>query len=86
MTDWTTQRMPYAEIQGCALVQDLLPLYLDGEVTHESHVLIADHLGRCERCSGFLAGAQSVRAQMLKEQRAMRQVWPAARRRRLATG
>ena len=72
MTDWTTQRLPYAEIEGCTLVQDLLPLYLDGEVTHESHVLIADHLGRCERCSGFLAGAQSVRAQMLKEQRAMR--------------
>ncbi len=42
----TTQRhrMPRAEIPGCALVQDLIPLYLDGEVTPESHVLIADHL------------------------------------------
>lgn len=73
MTDYTTQRMPHAEISGCALVQDLLPLYLDGEVTHESHVLIADHVQRCERCSGFLAGSQSVRTQMLREQQMLKQ-------------
>ncbi|MBA3944610.1 MAG: zf-HC2 domain-containing protein [Herpetosiphonaceae bacterium] len=71
MTDYTTQRIPRAEIPGCALVQDLLPLYLDDEVTHESHVLIAEHLLRCERCSGYLAGARSVRTQMLREQQVL---------------
>ena len=60
------------EIAGCALVQDLLPLYIDNEVSPESHVLIADHLQHCERCSGFLAGARSVRAQILDEETKVR--------------
>lgn len=70
----TTQRyrMPRTEIPGCALVQDLIPLYLDGEVSHESHALMADHLSQCERCSGYLAGARSVRAQILHEQQTLR--------------
>jgi|GEM_PF-4884782 len=62
------QRLPHTEIPGCALVQDLIPLYLDGEVMPESHVLMADHLQQCERCSGYLAGARSVRQQLLQEQ------------------
>lgn len=66
------QRLPHAEIPGCALVQDLIPLYLDGEVTHESHVLMAEHLQRCERCSGYLAGARSVRSEILSEQQSIR--------------
>ena len=61
-------RLPHAEIPGCALVQDLIPLYLDGEVTPESHALMADHLQHCERCSGYLAGARSVRSQILNDQ------------------
>lgn len=61
-------RLPHAEIPGCALVQDLIPLYLDGEVTPESHTLMADHLQHCERCSGYLAGARSVRSQILNDQ------------------
>lgn len=65
------QRMPHAEIPGCALVQDLIPLYLDGEVTPASHVLMADHLGQCERCSGYLAGARSMRKEILHEQQAV---------------
>jgi hypothetical protein len=71
----TTQRyrVPSAEIPGCTLVQDLIPLYLDGEVSHESHALMADHLAQCERCSGYLAGARSVRSQILKEQQTLRQ-------------
>lgn len=70
--DTINQRMPHAEIPGCALVQDLIPLYLDGEVTPESHVLMANHLQQCERCSGYLAGARSVRAQLLNEQQAVK--------------
>lgn len=74
-TDETQRhRMPHAEISGCALVQDLIPLYLDGEVTPESHVLMADHLQRCERCSGYLAGARAVRSQILNEQQKIRAV------------
>lgn len=60
------------EIPSCTLVQDLIPLYLDGEVSPESHVLIGDHIQQCERCSGYLAGARSVRTQILNEQKAVR--------------
>jgi len=66
------------EIAGCALVQDLLPLYIDNEVSPESHALIADHLARCERCSGFLAGARSVRAQILDEETKVRAAFASA--------
>lgn len=68
-----TQRyqMLRAEIAGCTLVQDLIPLYLDNEVTPESHALIADHLQHCERCSGYLAGARTVRTQILRDQQAV---------------
>ncbi len=72
-TDPTEQcRLPHAEIVGCVLVQDLIPLYLDGEVSPESHVLIAEHVAHCERCSGYLAGARTVRSQILHEQQKIR--------------
>lgn len=64
----TTTRLAGAESASCALVQDLLPLYLDGEVSTTSRDQITDHLGRCERCAGFLAGAQSVRVQLRRDQ------------------
>ena len=53
---------------ACALVQDLLPLYLEGEVSSHSRDMIVEHLGRCDRCSGFLAGAQSVQSQLRRDQ------------------
>jgi predicted anti-sigma-YlaC factor YlaD len=49
------------------LVQDLLPLYIEGEVSSGSRHFIVEHLGQCQRCAGFLAGAQSVRAQFRRE-------------------
>jgi hypothetical protein len=64
----TTRLAGGPEPELCALVQDLLPLYLDGEVSATSRDLITDHLGRCERCAGFLAGAQSVRVQLRRDQ------------------
>lgn len=70
--DTVRDRLPHAEIPGCTLVQDLIPLYLDGEVSPESHALIADHVQRCDRCSGYLAGARTVRSQILNEQRSIR--------------
>lgn len=63
----TTTRMAQAELGACTLIQDLLPLYLEGEVTPASRELIAEHMARCERCAGFLAGAQSVRTQLRAE-------------------
>lgn len=60
------------EIAGCTLVQDLIPLYLDGEVSPESHVLIGNHIQECPRCSGYLAGARSMRTQILHDQQAVR--------------
>ncbi len=62
----------------CALVQDLLPLYIDNEVSPESHDRIATHIAQCERCAGYLAGARSVRAQLQRDQRAVCGPVPAA--------
>jgi hypothetical protein len=64
-----THRLNQQELGACALIEDLLPLYLEGEVSPGSRDLIVEHLARCERCAGFLAGAQSVRAQLRRDQR-----------------
>ena len=64
----TTTRFHSQELGACALVQDLLPLYLEGEVSPGSRDLITEHLARCERCAGFLAGAQSMRVQLRRDQ------------------
>jgi predicted anti-sigma-YlaC factor YlaD len=58
-------------LTDCALVQDLLPLYLDNEVSPESHARIAQHIAQCERCAAYLAGARSMRAQLLRDQQAV---------------
>ncbi|HYF65743.1 MAG TPA: zf-HC2 domain-containing protein [Herpetosiphonaceae bacterium] len=63
-----TKRLTQQELGACALIEDLLPLYLEGEVSPGSRDLIVEHLARCERCAGFLAGAQSVRSQLRRDQ------------------
>jgi predicted anti-sigma-YlaC factor YlaD len=77
-----------AEFGACALVQDLLPLYLEGEVSPGSRDTIVEHLARCERCSAFLAGAQSVRAQLRRDraERARVTVADAPARRAVSAG
>jgi hypothetical protein len=65
----TTSRLLQQELGACALIQDLLPLYIEGEVSAASRDLIAEHLARCERCAGFLAGARTVRDQLGRETR-----------------
>ncbi len=52
----------------CVLIEDLLPLYMEGEVSPGSRDMIVEHLAICERCAGFLAGAQSVRAHLRRGQ------------------
>jgi predicted anti-sigma-YlaC factor YlaD len=63
----TTTPLRTGELGACALVQDLLPLYLEGEVSPGSRDLITEHLAGCERCAGFMAGAQTVRAQLRRD-------------------
>jgi predicted anti-sigma-YlaC factor YlaD len=63
----TTSRLIQQELGACALVQDLLPLYIESEVSPASRDLIAEHLSQCERCAGFLAGARSVRDQLRRD-------------------
>jgi Putative zinc-finger len=62
-----TTRLVQQELGACALIQDLLPLYMEDEVSPGSRELIAEHLARCERCEGFLAGARSMHAQLRRE-------------------
>jgi hypothetical protein len=70
----TTVQINNAEYGSCALIQDLLPLYLEGEVSSGSRDTIVEHLGRCERCAAYLAGAQSVRAQLRRDRTARERV------------
>jgi predicted anti-sigma-YlaC factor YlaD len=62
-----TARLVQQELGACALIQDLLPLYMDHEVSASSRDLIAEHLARCERCAGYMAGARSMRDQLRRE-------------------
>ena len=39
-------------INQCDVVKDLLPLYVDGVVSHSSQELVAQHLSECENCRG----------------------------------
>lgn len=58
----------------CALIEDLLPLYVEGEVSLGARDLIVEHLATCNHCAGFLAGTQSVRAQLRHDQQSRSQV------------
>lgn len=62
-----TTRLAQQELGACALIQDLLPLYIEGEVSPSSRDLIVEHLARCERCAGFLAGAQTALVQLRRD-------------------
>src|SRR5262245_50587214 len=62
-----TTRLVQQELGACALIQDLLPLYMEHEVSASSRDLIAEHLARCERCAGYMAGARSMRDQLRRE-------------------
>jgi hypothetical protein len=62
-----TTRLVQQELGACALIQDLLPLYMEHEVSASSRDLIAEHLARCERCAGYMAGARSMREQLQRE-------------------
>ncbi|MBC8163265.1 MAG: zf-HC2 domain-containing protein [Roseiflexaceae bacterium] len=64
--DIHTERLDH-DAEVCALVQDLLPLYLEDEVSADSRALIVAHLNGCAHCAGFLRGAQSARVQFARE-------------------
>lgn len=64
----TTRRMK-AELPGvCALIQDTLPFFLEGDVSARSRQFVEQHLEECERCASFLAGGRSVQAHFRREQ------------------
>jgi hypothetical protein len=63
----TTSRLLQQELGACALIQDLLPLYVEGEVSPGSREMIAEHVGRCERCAGYLAGTQNALTQLRRD-------------------
>jgi|GEM_PF-1405195 Predicted integral membrane protein len=52
---------------SCDLIQDLLPLYIENEVSDNSRQLISAHLASCEQCNSYLAGARSMKAQLQRE-------------------
>src|SRR5215212_5760195 len=63
----TTSRLVQQELGACALIQDLLPLYVEGEVSPGSRDMIMEHVSRCECCAGYLAGTQNALTQLRHE-------------------
>jgi hypothetical protein len=63
----TTSRLVQQELGACVLIQDLLPLYVEGEVSPGSRDMIMEHVARCERCAGYLAGTQNALTQLRRE-------------------
>ena len=63
----TTTRLLHQELNACVLVEDLLPLYIEGEVSPATRDLMVEHLAHCDHCAGFLAGAQSTRIQLRRD-------------------
>lgn len=63
----TTRQMRSEQPGLCALVQDTLPFYMDGDVSPESRAFISDHLQTCELCSHFLAGARSAQSHLRRD-------------------
>jgi hypothetical protein len=66
----TTARLVEHELGACVLIQDLLPLYVEGEVSPGSRDTIVEHVARCERCAGYLAGTQNALTQLRRERTA----------------
>ena len=63
----TTSRLLQQELGACVLIQDLLPLYVEGEVSPGSRDMIVEHVARCERCAGYLAGTQNALIQLRRD-------------------
>ena len=63
----TTRRMKSDKPGLCALIQDMLPFYLEGDISPQSRQFVESHLEECERCASFLAGGQSVQAHFRRE-------------------
>ena len=77
----TTRRMPAEQPGLCALVQDTLPFYMDGDISPESRAFITTHLDGCLACSQFLAGARSAQSHLRRETVARRSPFHAVQRR-----
>ena len=57
-----------SETQGvCALVQDMLPFYMEDDVSSQSRMFIDEHLETCDRCASFLAGGRSVQEHLRRD-------------------
>ncbi len=45
--------------KNCEIIQDLLPLYLDGVCSDSSQKLVASHLRKCDQCTNLLHQLQN---------------------------
>lgn len=53
--------------EACAMVQDLLPLYLDGEVSPATREQMTAHLAGCPDCAARLRSARSVQSELRRD-------------------
>jgi hypothetical protein len=51
---------------ACAVVEDLLDLYLDGETSEETTGLIAEHVQRCAKCRSLVRERERARAELVR--------------------
>lgn len=65
--DIRTRRLG-SETQGvCALIQDMLPFYMEDDVSAQSRMFIDEHLETCDCCASFLAGGRSVQEHLRRD-------------------
>jgi len=65
--DQATVALRDRDEEACAMVQDLLPLYIDGEVSPATREQVAAHLAGCPACAGVLAGARSAQSELRQD-------------------
>jgi predicted anti-sigma-YlaC factor YlaD len=64
----TTQVLSRPDQITCAMVQDLLPLYIEQEVSERSQMTISEHIAQCAHCAGYLEGTRNTRTQLQQAQ------------------
>lgn len=51
---------------SCRIIEDLLPLYVDGVFQEETKVFVAEHLQICAKCSAFLSQVKQAEFKLIQ--------------------
>lgn len=71
---------------ACTVIEDMLPIYMDGICSDETEVLVQEHLSQCPKCQNMLAAMRTnvafpkVEADDLKPLQAIQKRWERSRK------